>query len=418
MTEAPPPIDPAPTSPLSHRAAPPAPGRMGMRLDSQAGLVYLEELGRWCDDRRRELEQLDQAALQSPDAHAVTSDVMLSMALWKAVADRYELLLVSWDSGRAGPAERERMSSLIWGRLDATLDPSLLAAPALQGSSLSNSGLAVSLPEACRLSDALAIQLRVRLKLDPSGLEINERLRQLRAQMERVRDQVDLEPAGTGQQQAAQRQSQLARRLKEASDKAARGGDVVGLLNPLEIEATTFERDLIVNGARRRQAGALVDQARTRRRELQARAAALQQLVDNCVRTVDPSPKYAVPEVDALGPVPNTAEALEVYLRRLDQVGRAMTLAQTAYSRSLADREDLLTLLDAYQVKAAALGLGEDPDLSRAYELARDALARQPTRMLIANQLVGLYQSYLQIAQPGPTGPGQPNPGRDVRKSR
>ena len=52
---------------------------------------------------------------------------MLSMALWKAVSDRYELLLATWDSGRVGAAERERMSSLIWGRLDATLDPSLLA---------------------------------------------------------------------------------------------------------------------------------------------------------------------------------------------------------------------------------------------------------------------------------------------------
>ena len=54
--------------------------------------------------------------------------------------------------------------------------------------------LSVSLPEACRLSDALLSQLRVKLGLDPSGAEITERVRQLRAQMERIREQIDLEP--------------------------------------------------------------------------------------------------------------------------------------------------------------------------------------------------------------------------------
>ena len=106
----------------------------------------------------------------------------------------------------------------------------------------------MSLPEACRLSDALLSQLRVKLGLDPSGAEITERVRQLRAQMERIREQIDLEPAGAPQQQAALEQSRLARRLKELAEKASRGGDVGGLLGPLEIDAATFERDLIVNG--------------------------------------------------------------------------------------------------------------------------------------------------------------------------
>ena len=73
-----------------------------------------------------------------------------------------------------------RISTLIWGRLDAG----------------TASGLSVSLPEACRLSDALLSQLRVKLGLDPSGAEVTERVRQLRAQMERIREQIDLEPAG------------------------------------------------------------------------------------------------------------------------------------------------------------------------------------------------------------------------------
>ena len=45
------------------------------------------------------------------------------MALWKAVADRYDLLVATWDSGRVGPTELERLSTLVWGRLDAPRAP-------------------------------------------------------------------------------------------------------------------------------------------------------------------------------------------------------------------------------------------------------------------------------------------------------
>jgi hypothetical protein len=116
------------------------------------------------------------------------------MALWKAVADRHDLLVATWDSGRVGQAERERLSTLIWGRLDATLDPRLAQRPDVPSSS---GALAVSLPEAMRLSDALAASLRARLSLDPSDADVTRRLRQLRAQLERVRDLVTAEPQDT-----------------------------------------------------------------------------------------------------------------------------------------------------------------------------------------------------------------------------
>jgi hypothetical protein len=290
------------------------------------------------------------------------------------------------------------MASLIWGRLDATLDPSLLARVSQQAPGPGGSaGLAVSLPEACRLSDALVSQLRVRLALDPSGAEITDRLRQLRAQMERIRDQVDLEPAGERQQAAAGQQSRLARRLKEIADKAGRGGDVGGLLSPLEIEAATFERDLIVAAARRREAGAKVEQARTIRADLEAREAALHTLVQQCVAAVDPAPNYAVPDVEALGAIPNTPDQLDGYLRRLAQVARAMTLAQDSYAGALRDRDELAGRLAAYHAKAVATGVAGERDVRRAYELARDELSRRPVRMALAGQLVALYQKYLEV---------------------
>ena len=368
------------TTPAGQVTAPVAPGQMGSALDPRAAEVYLGELGRWRDARRRELDELDKAALQAASGTTATGDILLSMALWKAVADRYELLLATWSSGRVGVTELTRMSTLIWGRLDAS----------------AASGLSVSLPEACRLSDALLSQLRVKLGLDPSGMEITERIRQLRAQMERIREQIDLEPAGAAQQQAALEQSRLARRLKELADKAGRGGDVAGLLGPLEIDASTFERDLIVGAARRRDAAALVERAREQRADLRAREAALHRIVEECIRRVDPAPRYAVPDIAALGEMPNTRDELEDYLRRLDQVSRAMTLAQTAYTKALEDHQELGSRLEAYRAKAMATGVAEVPDVAQAYQLARNALDDRPSRMVLARQLVSVYQTYLQ----------------------
>lgn len=367
-------------TPAGQVTAPVAPGRMGQALDMRAAQVYVDELGRWRDGRRRELDDLDKAALQAATGSSVTGDLLLSMALWKAVSDRYELLFATWNSGRVGATELMRMSTLIWGRLDAS----------------TASGLSVSLPEACRLSDALLSQLRVKLGLDPAGMEITERIRQLRAQMERIREQIDLEPAGAAQQQAALEQSRLARRLRELTDKASRGGDVAGMLGPMEIDAATFERDLIVNGARRRDAAALVQRAREQRADLEAREAALHSIVEECVRRVDPAPRYAVPDTAALGPVPNTLDQLENYLLRLDQVSRAMTIAQTAYTKALQDHEELASRLEAYRAKAMATGVADVPDVARAYELARNALDQRPSRMVLADQLVTVYQTYLQ----------------------
>ncbi len=385
----------SPTAGTGPASAPPAPGRIGSPVDPSAALVYLEALGVWREDRRRELDQLDQAALAAPPTARidVTNDIMLSLALWKAVADRYEVLLATWDSGRVGVVERERLATLIWGRLDATLDPALVSRSSVPG----HSALAVSLPEACRLSDALASQLRVRLGLEASGQETTERVRQLRAQLERIRDQVNLEPAGPVQQQAAATSARLARRLTDITAKAARGGDVGGLLGPLEIESAVFERDLIVDGARRREASGLVRRARELRATLVAREEALRTLALECVATVDPAPHYAVPDVEALDPIPNTAEGLGVYLARLEKVSRALTLAQHAYTGALREHIELGGRLHAYGAKARSTGQAGRPDVAQAYDLATRALAARPCRMELARQLVTLYQTYLQL---------------------
>lgn len=354
---------------------------MGVAAEPGALLAYLDGLSRWRDARRAELDELDRAALGSPTGASATADIALSMVLWKSVSDRCEQLLGVWDSGRVGVRELQQLSSLIWGRLDAAFD---------------GSGLAVSLPEACRLSDALVGQLRVRLGLDLSALETTTRLRDLRAQLERIRDQIGLEPPGVRQQQAAGSQAGLARRLREIGEKAGRGGDVGGLLTPLETDAATFERDLIVGAAQRRQARADLEQTRRQQARLETREAQLRSLVRNCVETVEPAPRYAVPDVAALGALPNTVAGLSEYRRRLGLVDQAMTLAEGAYRSALQQHADLHTRLDAYHLKAEAVGVAGQPEIANAYGLATAALAERPTKMAIATQLVSLYQTYLQ----------------------
>ena len=106
-------------APAGQVTAPVAPAQMGSAVEAQAAQVYLDQLGQWRDGRRHELDELDKAALRAATGPSVTGDILLSMALWKAVSDRYELLLATWNSGRVGATELMRISTLIWGRLAA-----------------------------------------------------------------------------------------------------------------------------------------------------------------------------------------------------------------------------------------------------------------------------------------------------------
>lgn len=391
---------------------PEPPGRIGVAISPEDALHYLEALGAWRDQRRAELDRLDEAALAASNGDAatgtagmtgLTGDVMLSMALWKAVADRHDLLLATWDSGRVGPAERERLTSLIWGRLDATLDPQLARRPDVPSSS---GALAVSLPEAMRLSDALAASLRVRLSLDTSDADVTSRLRQLRAQLERVRDLVAAEPQDS-RDRFSRKLAKLDERLSDMVEKAKRGADVGGLVGPLEADAARAERDLIVGSATRADAARDVTRARGLRAELEARGAAVRSLAARCVASVTPAPRFAVPDVAALGPVPQAPADVDAYLARLATVSRALNLAQAAYATALDEREELRGRLEAYAIKASrargssgAAGShpgtdSSDDDLDELYRRAQEVLRAEPSDMARARALVAAHQAYL-----------------------
>lgn len=371
--------------------APQAPGALGEDVEPQALLAYLGALGQWRDRRRAELDELDEASLHSPERNALTGDVLLSMALWKAVSDRHDLLVATWDSGRVLEPERRRMSTLIWGRLETGAQ--------------SGSALAVSLPEACRLSDSLAASLRGRLRLEGSEPDVDNRVRDLRATVERIRDQIALVPSGAREGVRGVYDALLAR-TEDVAARAKRGADVGGLLPALEQDAATAERDLIVGAARRTEAKADAVRARQLREELGARAHAVAQLAARALAEVRPAPRLGVPDPDALGDPPSDPTGVRQYLLRLDQVGRALDQCQAAYAGALERRDELTGQTQAYAARAEAVSqqlpaLREDlAELGRRIAAAR---AERPVDLVRLAALVAAQQGYVAAAEQNPS---------------
>jgi len=374
--------------------APAAPGRLGEAAPLDALRGYLGALDEWRARRRAELDRLDEAALRATDPAPYTGDVTLSMALWQAVSDRYDQLVQAWDAGRADQLARERMSQLIWGRLDAPAGVGALAA-----------GLSVSLVDACRLSDALAAQLRARLSFDPSAADAAVRVAALRGAMERLRELAKHEQAAVGKVQ------RLVARVEDLAGAAARGGEVTGPLAVLEADAARAERDLIVTTATRREAErdrdrAAVDLVRDRVRAmnevaaLEHRAPALRALAERCAQEIAAAPRLAVPNVAALGPVPADRAGLDGFLRRLADVARAMGLVEHAYGAPLAERDELTGRLDGYRVMAARTARDAEPEVRAAAQSARACLRAVPCDLEAARRLVTRYTQLVRATPP------------------
>lgn len=151
--------------------APVAPGRLGEAIPARDLMTYLDGLVTWLDDRRSKLDALDAAAQATAEAERYTPDVVLALTVWQSVRTRADELLKVWDSGRVTEVERERMSQLVWGRVDTRPG----ASP-------------VSLPEALTLCDAMVSALRTRLAFDPDTADVVARLRTLRASLVRAED--------------------------------------------------------------------------------------------------------------------------------------------------------------------------------------------------------------------------------------
>ena len=363
--------------------SPAAPGQLGVAARPADVMAYLGKLDAWLGERRAELDSLDAQIVSSGRQAELTGDMALALALWQAAKTRQNLLLASWDSGRVGPQELERISALIWGRLDTA------GAQVAQLQSMS-----VSLPEAGRLCDALVAQLHTRLNTDPNAEQQQIRLRDLRAQLERIRDQVALEPPALAPA-ARSKLAALASRTQELFEKRTRGGDIGGLLSTLEIDAARLERDLIVGSAQRREARDLLTRAREELAQAQAREQAVRTLAAQAASAVWPAPEVVIPSVAGLGPVPNTRTALVGYVDGLTRLESQLTDVHTTLSRALADRDAAASLLAALQAKAAGLGRADDASLRDLGGLAARTLAASPVVLPVVQQLLAAYAAQL-----------------------
>lgn len=310
---------------MSPVTAPRAPGALGQAGTPQEMLVYLDELGQWITQRRAEIEEVDAFSRSQGRDQDALPDIRLALSLWQAVVSRQAQLMQLWDSGRVGQLQLEQLSQLIWGRLDTPAMAAGVGAGDLRGASL---------PEATRLSDALIATLRGRLRLDPQGTRVQARTRELQAALERLRDQVALE-AGSEADVARAQLAELETRLSDLEAKADRGGDVGGLLGPLEAEAATLERDLIVGAAQRRERRLSSEQAAATRTELIARSDRVRELAEQVAGAVSPPPRYAVPDVTALGAVPPGGVQLTNYSHALEQVSAALDQVEKANRQAL-----------------------------------------------------------------------------------
>ncbi|PPG43657.1 hypothetical protein [Rathayibacter sp. AY2B5] len=351
---------------------PVAPGRLGEAAPQRELFEYLAALTRWLQRTTRELSRLDAAALASPQAENYTADVVLAQSLRESVTRRLAELEAVWDSGRVDVAARERMSQLIWGRLDA-----------------SGSG-AVSLVEAVRLCDAVVGQLRSRLELDPSGTDVAGRIVGVRAEIERCRD-LTRDGGGTVDRERAERVAVLRSRLDALAERAGRGADVSGPLGQLESDSARLERDLIIAASERRG----LERDRRRARELaeaaERREAPLRELVARCRREIADPPRLAVPDVSRLGDPPSDREALDAHLARLTAVGRAFDAVEAAYTSPLRERAALGFRLRALRERAEGNGRAATAVGVAAEEEVRAALDTVPCSVPLARHLVEQY---------------------------
>lgn len=381
-----------------HVTAPAAPGAMGQDIDAGALLAYLDELGRWVEARKAELDELDQAALRAAgrdsggsggsgalSTQSLTGDIVLSMTLWQSISQRYDAIVAVWDSGRVAEAERRRIATLIWGRLD----------DGQAGTAGAGGGvLSVSLPEACRLSDTLAASLRSALGLGGADPGEAARVYALRETVERIRDQVQLIPAkNRGSAQTAL--IDLDRRVVDVTDRFKRGADVGGLLGPLESALALTERDLIVAASQRATTKLHHARAVELRERLIERAEEVRAVAARAQAEVRPVPRLGIPDPAALGEVP-TREGLEEYLARLERVEQALEQAHNAYAEALARREDTVGLARSYGAQADTFpgvpGAADDIEALLALVDAADAAAPADTDRLAA--LAAAVQAY------------------------
>lgn len=351
-------------------------------------LDHVRELGGWLGRRRAELEDLDATALRTGSPDSYSDDLVLAMALWQACSDRADELLTARDGG-----DLERATRLLRGPMDSPDGAGRVPPGPLPP------GLHLSLADVCRLSDALATHLRIRLDRDPDARPFAVRLQMLRRSVQRCR-----ELAGDGPSDPAGVEA-LAARVEEL----ARTGHGDACLAVLRTDLVRAETDLLATAADGPRPAAPADRERASGEldRLGRRFVQVRELVDRCARAVVVAPRPALVDPAALGPVPTDRGGLESFLERLAEVRRVLDRAQRLCSVPLAELAELQELFETCRTAAADRCGDCSQELRTAALLARSALAAEPCDLDTARSQVRHYVELVRSL------PNRQEPGHD-----
>ncbi|MGD8200686.1 hypothetical protein ACQE98_08490 [Ornithinimicrobium sp. W1679] len=379
-----------------YAVAPTPPTGPGEEPEDRAVEHYLSELARWRMRREHELSALDELTRTHLDRDALNEDVTASMTLYHAIAQRHDLLLATWEDARDGDGEREWVSTLLWGVLEMPDgDPHALA---------------LALPDALRMSDALAASLRARTGADGEELPVRQRVASLRADLDRLEGVVarddSAEPGvGAGSDGGADMDPELTGRLAAARrrlDGLGRRADPEALveIGELESELAGLERALLVAAAEEAHGTADAGQARAERDQLVAKGEAVRALAARVLESVTPAPSLGIPDVTALGEVPTEESELIAYMGNLERVGRALDQAHATYAAALAEYADLADRAQRLASTLAGCGAPTSVDLSGMLTAAKESLHNKPADVRRAAALVAAQEAYLAQLRP------------------
>jgi hypothetical protein len=382
-------------------ATPPsAPGSLTTPAGARSVLKFLDELRHWRDDLKTALGSLDRRAQVSSAPDTFTGDLTLALSLSESIDRRTEELIRVWDSGRVTEKELARIAQLTWGRL-----PDPLGNPS-----------AFSLSEATTLAAALEARLVARLDADTiAGSGAADRIGPLRETLARCHDLAATLARHSGETEALTHQLEAA--LGGNAGPAALGKEVARIADAAE----TLERDLIKETSLRASVGRESASLAARIAELAAIETQVRTTAEKCRDKIATPPRLAVPDVAALGPVPPipygpdapgawkaTQAALTAYRERLERAAAALAEADRRFTAPLTERAELRGLAEAYQAKAAAAGLAEDPALGERFAALRSLLWRAPCDLAAARPLVAEYGRAVQVAVGGIAAPPEP----------
>lgn len=358
---------------------------------------YVSELARWRMRRDHELRALDELTRAHEDRDDLEADLTSSMTLFHAIAQRHDLLLTTWGDGGGGDAadpelddgQRGWVGQLVWGVLEMP-DGDAQA-------------LALSLPDALRLSDAMASALRGRLGTDEDDLPMAERLGRAREHLDLVRSHLadrDGLPDGDGDD-LDERLEEAGARLTALDGRTDEDEDAVGDLALVLAEIAAIDHEAVTTRAAHAHETAGRDQAATEREHLAARGEAVRALAEKVLNAINPAPRLGIPDVEALGEVPEEGPALQAYVGNLERVARALEQAHSTYAAALAEYADLSDRAERLARTLAGCGAPTSVDLAGMLTATKECLQTQPADVRRASALIAAQEAYLEMLRPG-----------------